>query len=143
MASWLAPCRLFRAGERLAEKVARIPRGLGPIVRDRAHDSEVDAREARRRVQIHGQRQIVTRLVIVRGQEPPKYLLAVHGWVLRRESRHQVHGGHALLDERVLVAADEDVLLGHRVGAKRIARTGGGLAYHVAERGVLRAERDD
>ena len=78
----------------------RVPRRLGRIVRDRAHHSEVDAREALHRVQIHGQRQIVARLVIVRGQEPPEHLLAVHGWVLRRESRDQVHRRHALLDER-------------------------------------------
>src|SRR3984957_8320593 len=69
----------------------------------------------------------------------PRFLAAVG----RLESRRWHNGRNALLDEGILVAADEDDLFRHRVRAFNDAYTLGGALDDGFERSVFGAEGDD
>src|SRR5262249_21715556 len=98
---------LFLDREALEEAVA-VPRRLRRVVRDalqQRHDHPV---ERRRGLQVHGLIQIVVRLVIDVAHPVPADRFFGRAEFVSELERER---GHAALDEAVLIAADEPVLL--------------------------------
>ena len=111
--------RLHPFGVVVAEEIVGIPRGTRRILSDKP------ATEIRELCILHGLLEIevwllhvVLRLVIPRGFPVLENGRGIDFCVVRFESRSRIHGGDALLDEGILIAADEDDLFGHGVGAE-------------------------
>ena len=129
-------------GVLVAEEVAFVPGGALWVLGNVVSAEECEAGEVCGVVEVEiGLVHVVLRRV-VGGSHPAhgdfESFLAAVG---RTESGRRHDGGDSLLDERILVAADEDGLRGDRVGAFDDAHALGGALDYGLERRVRRRKR--
>src|SRR5215469_17897678 len=125
-----------------SKEVAFVPSRRGVLLGNFLTDQEVDSRRSGSRRIVEDLIHVVEWGVIFRHAPFLLHFKPVYFWIGCVNSIGDVYGRDPLLNERVLIAADEEVLFRHGIGSKGITDFLRSRLHLLLQAGVLNAQHD-